>query len=528
MEEQEYDVIIIGSGIGGLTAASFLSRLANKKVLVLERHFKAGGFTHVFKRKNKYLWDVGVHYIGGLEENGMMRRVFDAITASQVKWQKMPSEFEKFVYPGFSFDVPDNEQAYIQRLVDRFPDKKVSIENYFNDIKSCASWFGRHITMKMVPPSLDKVAHLLELIGHGNATMTTAEYMDNNIADPDLKAILLSQWGDYGLPPSKSAFVMHCLVVSHYLSGGWYPVGGSGTIAEAIVPWIKKNGGEVLVDHDVQSIIVEQGKATGVRANYVVGDRVKKKRFKAPVVISNAGARTTYLKLMTDQKKSEIRDELLNMPASTSCVTLYLGLKDDPRSMGFYGENHWIYNSTDHDKNFNNKSALIDGKPGGAFLSFPSLKDPACDHHTAEIIAFCDYEPFQKWADLPWMKRGKDYKDLKDRISTGLLEFIENHYPGFTDMIDYQELSTPLSNEHFTGHFKGAIYGLPVTVERFQTEWLKVDSPIENLLLTGADVSSPGVSGAMMGGVAAAARAMGMTSMIKLFRHLESMANESL
>ena len=106
MDLMKYDLAIIGSGIGGLTVAAIASKYYGKKVLLLEQHFKAGGFTHVFKRKQKYQWDVGIHYIGDLHEGSSLRSIFDALTDKQVNWIKMPKVFEVFHYEwdGFNFE----------------------------------------------------------------------------------------------------------------------------------------------------------------------------------------------------------------------------------------------------------------------------------------------------------------------------------------------------------------------------------------------------------------------------------------
>ena len=126
--ENKYDVIIIGSGMGALTVASLLAQYKDQKVLLLERHFKAGGFTHTFKRKRKYLWDVGIHYIGDLHEGGLLRTLFDILTNKGVKWKAMPDLFEKFVYPDFTFDVYSNEEKYKGDLKAMFPSEKEAID----------------------------------------------------------------------------------------------------------------------------------------------------------------------------------------------------------------------------------------------------------------------------------------------------------------------------------------------------------------------------------------------------------------
>ena len=141
----------------------------------------------------------------------------------------------------------------------------------------------------------------------------------------------------------------------------------------------------------------------------------------------------------------------------------------------------------------------------GAYLSFPSLKNPEAKSHTAEIIGLTDFSSFEKWDGTSWKKRGDDYEALKEEITSKLLAFIERHYPGFCETIDYQELSTPLSVKHFTGHPQGSIYGVPSVRERYlsnEAPWCQAKSPVEGLYLTGADVSSPGIAGALMGAMA--------------------------
>ena len=152
---------------------------------------------------------------------------------------------------------------------------------------------------------------------------------------------------------------------------------------------------------------------------------------------------------------------------------------------------------------------MLTGKPVACYLSFPSLKDPKAKAHTAEIIANLDYATVARWQAQPWHKRDEGYQALKEQISAALLAFVEAHYPGFRQLVGYTELSTPLTIEHFTGHKNGGIYGLPATPERFQAQWLKPQTPIKNLLLTGADVASLGIMGALMGGVATAATVLG-------------------
>ncbi|MCE9596979.1 MAG: NAD(P)/FAD-dependent oxidoreductase [Spirochaetia bacterium] len=520
----EFDAIVIGSGMGGLTVASILATVGKKKVLVLERHFRAGGFTHEFTRK-KYHWDVGVHYIGDLSDTSMLRRLFDVITGGQVKWQKMEEPFEMFVYPDFSFPVYGDPERFTNDVIRMFPAEEAAIRRYLEDVKKASAWFGRHVTMKSLPPFLDGLTHLLGSLGQASALMTTGQYMDINFKDEKLKALLLSQWGDYGLPPAESTFVIHSLIVTHYMNGGYYPIGGAGKICDSVEAILNAHGGEIRVSHEVTEVIIEEGAAVGVRVKKHPERPDSMVEFRAPVVISDAGAWTTFMRLVPASVPLAFRSDLetfyQDQPVTTN-VTLYLGLKEDPRKLGFHGENYWIYSTYDHDKNFGNRSSWVENSnPTGAYLSFPSLKNPESKSHTAEIIAFADYATFEPWKDGNWKKRGAEYADLKERIAQLLIGYIDQHLPGFKDNIEFHELSTPITNEHFTGHPRGSIYGLACVPDRFRgskAAFSRANTPIPGLFLTGADVSSPGVAGAMMGGFATLAHLIERFSILSLFR----------
>ena len=500
--DTNFDAIIPGSGMGGLTAAS-LQAQQNQRVLLLEWHFKLGGFTHVFQRKGKFEWDVGIHYIGEMHKGSTSRALFDYITQGRVKWHKMPEVYDRYVYPDFTFDAHTGQERLQQDLTERFPGEAKAIEQYFGDLKSALEWFNRHMMAKAMPGGLQAMGGLMSRFGAKRALQTTGAYLDKHFKDPQLKAVLVSQWGDYGLPPGQSAFVTHALVASHYFKGGYYPAGGSQVIAEAIVPIIQASGGQALVNHEVSQVVLKDGKAIGVRVRAKHGQRVEEKEFFAGTIISDAGAWNTYQKLLPADLNLPLRSELEHIPPSMANVTLYVGFKDNPRRMGVQGENYWLFGSYDHDDLYARRNTLADGQAVSAFVSFPSLKNPYAETHTAEIIALMDAAPFAAWADQPWKRRGLEYEAFKERISCALLDFTEQCLPGFKDLIEYWELSTPLSTENFTGFRGGEIYGIPATPTRYRLDWLGARTPIPNMYLAGADAAILGVIGALMGGVLA-------------------------
>ena len=520
--ENKYDVIIIGSGMSALTSASLLAQLWKKRVLVLERHFKPGGFTHVFKRnaEKTYEWDVGLHYVGGMSEDEPTRAIFDYISQGGVRWNKMKDPYDVFIYPDQRVELPSGEENFIATLTKIFPGQETAIRHYVKDIKKAGSWFGRQSISRNLPRLLKPLGMILSVYGKKSGLMTTKAYLKNRISDEKLRAILVSQWGNYGLPPEKSAFALHAVIAAHYLNGGYYPKGGAKQIADNIIPVIEMSGGQVLVNHEVSEIIVEGNRARGVKVrHHKKKESPVEKEYYADSIISAAGAFTTYHQLIPPAFAPPFVKDLESFPAGTANVTLYLGLKDDPQKIGYYGENLWLYSSYDHDQVYRERNKLSDCQPGACYVSCPSAKNPDATAHTMEIISFIDHSVFQEWAEMPWKNRGAKYELLKETITENIISFVESRLPGLRGLIDYKELSTPLSTRHFTGHRAGEIYGLPGIPQKFEVDWLKIKSPIKNLYLTGSDVAIHGIVGAMMSGVITTGIMMGMPfSIMKIFK----------
>lgn len=505
-QSTDYDLIIIGSGMGGLTVASLMSQLRNLRVLVIERHFQPGGYTHDFKR-GKFQFNTGLHYLGWLEEGSQSRRLFDLITKGQVDWRRIPDPFERFTYPGFSLEVTGDLQKYRKSLMDKFPHAAGAIKSYFRDVRKV----GAGMAMLMMKRNASRFIRFMTMLARGvlrpRPDRTTKAYMDARFKDPLLKAVLCSQWLDFGLPPGRSPFALHALVVGYYLKGGYVPIGGSGTIAESVKKIVEAHGGRFLLKREAKEVLIKDGRAVGVRASRPGAEGDFADHF-APVVVSNAGAVTTYLKLIPSDQVIPFRNDLkrfIEAAPPAANVSLFLGLKESPAKLGFGGENNWIYAGLDHDAVYERRGRWLEnGEPEQVFLSFPSLKDPTSQGHSAEVLSITDYAFFSRWRDQPWGKRDQEYQAAKQRIADAMIAFVDRTNAGFADLIEFSELGTPLTTEHFTGHYQGAMYGLPSLSERFlpaNLSWTHPRTPIPGLYMAGADTAGLGVMGAAMGGL---------------------------
>ena len=500
-----YDAVIIGSGLGSMTCGAILAK-AGKKVLLLEKHYVAGGYTHVFKRKD-YEWDVGIHYVGDVHKDfTFMSILFDYITDHQLKWQEMDEVYDRIVIGDNVYDFKSGKENFIEMLYERFPGEEDAIDEYIKAVYAATGSNRKFFQERALPTILSKlVGNFLTKNYYKWSDRTTKDVLDSLTDNEELKAVLAGQYGDHGLPPGQSSFAIQSVVNKHYWKGGAFPVGGCQRIAETIIPVIEKAGGAVAVRAGVEKVIVENGKAVGV----LMEDGT---RIDAPMVISGAGYLNSMGKLLdTDVQKAIGFNPDKGVPPSTSHICLYIGLKHNLRELGIGNTNYWVYPHNDHDRGVKEYLEDPDNKPFPVtYISFPSLKDPEWDDRypgksTIEMITLAPYEWFKKWEDERWKHRGEDYEAYKEELSQRLLKELYKQFPQLEGKIDYYELSTPLSTKHFVHYDKGEIYGLDHTPERFRMPELRPKTPIKNYYLTGQDIVTVGIGGALMSGVLTAA-----------------------
>jgi NAD(P)H-flavin reductase len=191
-------------------------------------------------------------------------------------------------------------------------------------------------------------------------------------------------------------------------------------------------------------------------------------------------------------------------------------LKDSPEKLGVHGENIWINSKNVHGTMKEQTDALFSGEPEICYVSFPSVRSGQKGNHIAIVIALVNYSAFTEWEKQSWRMKDPSYYALKKRLTESLISTVEKKLPGFSELIRYSEMSTPLTMNYFASRAKGAMYGFKPTPRFMSKKWFNVKTPIKGLYLTGTDVCSPGVVGAMMGGLAAASVLNGPLGFIKI------------
>jgi all-trans-retinol 13,14-reductase len=517
--EDRYDAVVIGSGIGGLTTAALLSDLG-WKVCVLEQHYTAGGYTHSYDR-NGYEWDVGVHYIGDVGAPTRTRLMFDFLSGGKLKWAAMDDEYDRFHVGEKTFSAIAGKKQFRENLESRFPAEKKAIGAYMRLLDKVGQAMPAYAMRKLLKPWQRVLAWpYLKMKIPALLFRNTYGVLSELTKDQDLIAVLCGQWGDMGLPPRKSAFMVHSMIARHYMHGGYYPVGGSWRIAETIIPQIQKSGGDVFTYAHVERILLQGNKVRGV-------EMADGHQIDCDCVISSAGVSNTFSRLLPADSvaRAGYGHLLERVKPSIAHLGVYIGLKETAEQLGLPRTNLWIYPGNDYDGAVERFIHDPQTPFPVVYISFPSAKDPDFARRrpgtaTIEIVAPAPYEWFEKWQGTTWGKRGDDYEEFKAQLGERLMQHLYEKLPQLEGKVDYFEVSTPLSTDHFCAYQQGELYGLDHDPVRLRQTWLGPRTRFEGLWLTGQDVLTCGVTGAMMAGLLTTSAIIGMRKSAALLKRI--------
>ncbi len=508
----QWDAIVIGSGMGGLSAAAALSRTGHR-VLIVEQYQILGGLTHSFSR-NGFSWDVGIHYLSGFGPGEPERKILDWLCDTPIELAPMGAIYDVL-------HIGDAEPLLLSRpyeaqaldLKERFPDESEAIDAWFGAVHKGREAAISVMQLRALPQPFGtfiewwKSRDFNRWVGRTTAEVA-AEITDN----PELAAVFFAQWGDHGGRPSVASFAVHALISHSYLEcGAWYPVGGSSVIAERMLPVIRQAGGEARAGVRVDSLLLDNERVVGVRT--AAGEEIH-----ADVVIATIGARETVDQLLPEGLGDDAWiAEIRSFRPSICHFSMYLGFEGDVEAAGATKANHWIYPGGETDVVWQD---VPSADPPAMFVSFASLKDPTHDpgpreQHSGEVLIWADWSSVSGWANMPAGERGEDYANFKKNTEDRVFKLFESYFPDLAKLLVFRELATPLSTVAITGHRKGAFYGLDVTPDRMLSDALRMKTPVKGLYLAGQDPATPGIPGAMWGGVLCA----GSIDQ-KVFRHI--------
>jgi phytoene desaturase len=509
MSDDRWDAIVVGSGLGGLTTAAYL-QANGLRTLVLEQYAVAGGSSHVFRRKRMWEFDVGVHYIGDCGPDGLIPTVLRGVGLDgRIEFLPMdPDGFDTVLLPDLEFRVPKGWDRYRDRLVEAFPEERKGLERCVSVMAGVAR------EMMAGGPPRGPMGMVRFAVRSPNtirwARRPLSALFDACGLSERSRAVLAAESGDYGAPPSRASILMHSLLMDHYIrDGAYYPRGGGMTLAAGLVDAIGSNGGRVRTQARVERILVERGRAAGVRL--AGGEELR-----APIVVSNADVKRTLADLVgPDHLSSKTLERVRRYRMSLPLVSVYLGLEMDLRER-MPNTNYFVLPSYDVEEGYR---ACYEGRmpdEPSFYMTSASVKDPQATEiappgcSSVEIIAMAPGDhSFWGVGEGPAAgesyRRNPAYRSVKDELAEALVESADRVLPGLRDSIAWQECSTPITHERYTLASDGTSYGLEHSPGQSGAMRPRPRTEVPGLHLVGAStLFGHGIAGVMFGGLACA------------------------
>ncbi|WP_238006219.1 FAD-dependent oxidoreductase [Dactylosporangium sp. AC04546] len=486
VEYEEADVVVIGSGMGGLAAARAIAQFGGKRVLVLEQHYTLGGMTHEFSRAGRFQFGTGLHYMSA--DAGPF---LGFMTDGRAQLSPLPDEYDVLHFPGFDFAVPATRQRFRARLAEHFPAEADAIDGFFRTTRRAMSGLAARNVLASFPAGVRRMgAPIVERL-FPSAYRSLRDQVSRSVRDPRLRAVLAARWGLYGTAPASSAFGYHAAVpLTFFMEGTAHPVGGPKEIGRIVLEILQRYRVVLRPRQRVDEIVVERGRVAGVDVQDTGTGR--RYRVRTDTVVSAAGVRNTYALIGRGP-------ELADLPEESSAVMLFLGLHRSPAAFGLRGENHWFMPDLDDHEGVHRPPG-----EGTLYVSFASLNNPAARFHTVEVLELVDPKVVDRWRGTPEQERPESYRKLKDALTGRLIARLEQRWPGFRESIAFAELATPLSFETYQHSVLGSFYGLAATPQRLRSPRAGCRTPVKGLFVAGQDAWGPGVVGALAGGLMAA------------------------
>lgn len=498
--ENKFDIVIIGSGLGGLVSANILAK-EGYKVCVLEKNNQFGGNLQTFVR-DKNIFDTGIHYIGGLGKGQNLHNYFQYLgIMDDLKLHRLDEDH----YDAISFSGDLNEyphaqgrENFIKQLLEYFPQEKQALEKYCQKITEICDQFPFYRLEKGVP--YFENTQLLSL--------KAKDFIASITSNKKLQAVLAGSNLLYAGIPRKTPFYVHALSVNSYMESAWKCVNGGSQIAKLLVKKIREKGGKVLKYQEVESFQIEGKTLKSIatkNGNCFVADRF----------ISNIEPKLTLDLIGKENIRKSYYNRVKSQENVISAFSIYLVFK--PKTMNYLNYN--IYHSKNLEKVWSSQEYEEKSWPESIMISMnPDPKKPKFAKNLTSIC-YMRYEEVKAWENsfntvAEESDRGEDYETFKNRKTEAYLDVLEEKFPNIRACIQSIHTSTPLSYRDYIGSHEGSMYGYVKDADQPMRSFLSPRTKIENLLLTGQSLNMHGVLGVTISAIVTCGEIVGADYLI--------------
>lgn len=493
-------VIIIGSGLGGLSCGYILAK-KGFRVTILEQNMQIGGCLQTFTRDG-VRFETGMHYIGSMEEGQIQNRFFryfdllDKVSLSQLD----TNGYDVISLAGKRFPLANGDENFIETLARFFPQEREGLKRYCKEISKITDYsvfYGQgQQDGSIINPAF---------------TCSVSEFISSLTDNKLLQRVLTGQFSLYGGVMEKTPLYIHALIHDYYSKNAFRIVGGSSCIATALADSIVEMGGGVHTKCKVTRINTDTEKVTGVN---IEGE---KEELKADVVIAGIHPNRLLEMLDTPLIRRVYRTRLREIENTPACFAVYINFKENTIPYQNYNLFHCdfddVWSVAREYKNYE--------FPAGFLYVHGCSQLNQKYANSGVLISYMDFQEVERWQGTRINHRGQEYEDFKQRKAEVLLDALERQKPGTRAAIKSYYASTPLTYLDYTGTEKGSMYGYLIDCHDLIRTRVLPQTKIPNLFLTGQNTNIHGMLGVMIGSVLTAQNLVEISDIINLLHGKE-------
>jgi all-trans-retinol 13,14-reductase len=495
----KYDIVIIGSGFGGLLTGNILSK-KGFKVAIIEKNDHHGGCLQSFK-VGDVIFDTGIHYVGGLKKGQTINRILGYLgILHDLNLREMDADgFDHFLIGNKEYVYPSGYSSFQSKLESYFPEESQGIQKYIGKIQSIAN----SISLYNLRPTQFSLENFYAKYGYGNLW----EFIQSITKNTELQQLLAAQNPLYAGTPESTFLFVHALITNHYLEGPYRFVDGSKQLADALVNKFKSYGGEIFYNERASKFKFSGDSIACLQT-------ANGQEYSGSKYISSIHPYFLMEMIDPDKIRKSYRNRLQNLKNTSSMFNLYLELKDG--TVPYLNYNYYYYPSGDVWA-----LSYYDREKFPQTLNIFPIADSVDEKYTRglSVLAFMDYEDVSRWEDSKLNQRGEEYEAFKEEKSNKVIDMLEIIYPGIRKNIKSYVTATPLTFRDYTGTYRGAIYGIDRDYRYPNTSLIFPKTKLPNLYITGQNLSLHGMLGVSMGALLTCAEFIHINELIEEFNN---------